>query len=365
MSASPQFHELTVSRIRPEAGNAMVISMAVPEKLKSAFEFKPGQFVTVKAMIQGEDVRRSYSICSTPQHLQKTGEIDLGVRVIEGGLFSNWASRSLRVGDLLSVMSPDGRFTSKRPQALHRVGFVAGSGITPVLSIMQHTLETQADSQFSLVYGNQNMSSVMFNEILQDLKDSYPERVTLVHVLSRQSQDVELLEGRIDQAKVHRFIETLLPVKSMDEIFVCGPEGMIESTCEALISAGVPQDLIHSERFVSSNQLSGSSRKLKSNVGISEPQGTIELTLVMDGKQHTLHMTADDHVLDVALAAGLDLPYSCRGGVCCTCRAKVLEGSVTMDKNFTLEKWETDQGFVLSCQAKPNSSRVTLSYDER
>ena len=365
MSASAHFHELKVFRIRPEAGHAVVISLAVPEALRTTFAFMPGQFVTIKAIIQGADVRRSYSICSTPRHLHCTGEIEIGVRVVQDGVFSNWASHALREGDVLSVMAPDGRFVSKRAKALHRVGFAAGSGITPMLSIMQHSLETQAECKFSLVYGNQNMNSVMFNETLQDLKDRYPERVTLVHVFSRQAQEVDLLEGRIDKAKMQRLMDTLLPVKSMDEVFVCGPQGMIEATCEALIAAGVPQERLHSERFASSSAPTPPSNTTQAKASQAAASGAVELTLVMDGKQHELRMSADEHILDVALAAGLDLPYSCRGGVCCTCRAKVLEGTVTMDKNFTLEKWETDQGFVLSCQSKPTSTRVTLSYDER
>jgi ring-1,2-phenylacetyl-CoA epoxidase subunit PaaE len=363
MNASVHFHELTVSRIRSEAGHSVVISLSVPLTLRTVFDFLPGQFVTLKAIIHGQDVRRSYSICSTPQHFHSTGEIDIGVRVVEGGVFSNWASSELTQGQLLLVMPPDGRFVSKRPNALHRVGFAAGSGITPILSIMRHTLGTQPNCQFSLVYGNQNMNSVMFNETLQDLKDQFPERVTLVHVLSRQAQEVELLEGRIDEAKVNRLINTLLPVNSMDEVFVCGPEGMIETTCKALLNAGVSADRIHSERFSTSQGLPA--RSVKSASSPQSSSGEVELTLVMDGKQHALRMSADEHILDVALAAGLDLPYSCRGGVCCTCRAKVMDGSVSMDKNFTLEKWETDKGFVLSCQSRPTSLRVTLSYDER
>ncbi len=364
MSVSALFHELTVQRVRPEAGHSLVISLSVPEALRSSFEFTPGQFVTLKALIQGQEVRRSYSICSTPQHYQATLEIEIGVRVIDGGLFSNWAYASLREGDGLWVMPPDGRFVSKREDAHHRVGFAAGSGITPVLSIMRHTLESQPKTRFTLVYGNQNTGSVMFNETLQDLKDHYPERVTLIHVLSRQSQEVDLFAGRIDAAKVNRLLATLLPVGSMDEVFVCGPEGMIEDTCKALLEAGVPAEHVHAERFASAKTTAAQTKKPSSSAHQTSI-GDIALTVVMDGKHHALRMSAQDHILDIALAAGLDLPYSCRGGVCCTCRAKVLEGSVSMDKNFTLEQWETDQGFVLSCQSKPTSSRVTLSFDDR
>lgn len=365
MSASAHFHELKVQGVRAESGHAVVISFWVPPSLKAQFEFTPGQFLTLKASIDGQDVRRSYSICSTPKHYLASGEIDIGVRRVDGGVFSTWANESLQPGDLVSVMPPDGRFVSKHPGAVHRVGFAAGSGITPVLSIMRHTLETQADAKFSLVYGNQHMSTVMFNETLQDLKDQYPERVTLIHVLSRQAQEVDLLAGRIDQTKVHRLLNALLPAPSMDEVFVCGPEGMIDDTCQALLSAGVPSDRVHAERFASSSRPTASGLKSKQVNSPPANTGPIELTVVMDGKQHALRMSADQHILDIALAAGLDLPYSCRGGVCCTCRAKVMVGSVSMDKNFTLEQWETEQGFVLSCQSKPTSSRVTLSFDER
>ena len=361
MNASNRFHDLTVAAVRAEAGEALVISLAVPDALRDVFAFEPGQFITVRADVNGADVRRSYSICSTPKLLLDKHQLDMGVRVIPDGLFSNWLAQHVQAGSRLQVMPPEGRFVSKSPKAIHRVGFAAGSGITPILSIMMHSLQTQTHSKFTLVYGNKNMSSVMFNETLQDLKDRYPDRVTLIHILSRQAQEADLLEGRIDTAKVQRLLATLLPVQSLDEVFVCGPEGMIETTCQALADAGVPANRVHAERFASASPTP--QRKPTSiNAVTAQP---VALTLVLDGKTHSLRMGQDEHILDVALAAGLDLPHSCRGGVCCTCRAKVTQGSVAMDKNFTLESWETDQGFVLSCQSKPTSMAVTLSFDER
>jgi ring-1,2-phenylacetyl-CoA epoxidase subunit PaaE len=312
--------------------------------------------------VDGQDVRRSYSIFSPARLLRDKGELQVGIRPVEGGVFSNWAAQQLKVGDTLRVMPPDGRFVVQRPRALHRVGFAAGSGITPILSIMLHSLQTQAHSKFTLVYGNKNMASVMFNETLQDLKDRYPDRVTLVHVLSRQSQEADLLEGRIDTAKVQRLLSSLLPAKSMDEVFVCGPEGMIETTCQALMDAGVPANRVHAERFASA---STPATPRQANTASKHTEPAVALTLVLDGKTHHLRMNADERILDVALSAGLDLPHSCKGGVCCTCRAKVTQGSVAMEKNFTLEAWETAQGFVLSCQSKPTSAAVTLSFDER
>jgi len=292
----------------------------------------------------------------------------VGIRPMEGGMFSNWAATQLRPGDTLAVMPPDGRFTIRKPRALHRVGFAAGSGITPILSIIASTLEDSDSAKFTLVYGNRRMGSVMFNEALQDLKDKYKDRLTLIHVLSRQAQEVPLLEGRIDAAKVQQLLDTLLPAKSMDEVFICGPEAMLEATESALRAAGVPAERIYTERFSSPrlDELSPEARRAAiAQPDPEAPAGQVALTVLIDGKPHELAMRRDQHVLDVALSAGLDAPYSCKAGVCCTCRAKVLEGSVSMDKNFTLEEEEMAQGFVLSCQARPTSDRLVVSYDER
>ena len=368
MTATPRFQNLPIARVTPEAAGAVAITLAVPLEQREAFAFQPGQFLTVRATIDGQDVRRSYSISSTESLLTRQGELTLGIRPVEGGVFSNWAASQLKAGDTLAVMPPDGRFTVHKPRAIHRVGFAAGSGITPILSIMASTLEASADAKFTLVYGNRRMDSVMFNEALQDLKDRYPGRLTLIHVLSRQAQEVPLLEGRIDGDKVRELTATLLPVGSMDEVFVCGPEAMIEATEKALLDAGLRPDRLHTERFTSPTLEALPEAQRKAAV-LGHPalrtEGEVALTVVLDGKPHQLRMNKDEHVLDVALTAGLDLPWSCRGGVCCTCRAKVVEGSVHMDKNFTLEPWETEKGFVLSCQARPTSDSLVVSYDER
>ena len=225
-----RFHELTVKRVSPEAAGSVAITFAIPPDARDAFSFQPGQFLTLRATVNNEDVRRTYSISSPRSRLSKAGELEIGIRPVEGGVFSNWAAQSIKAGDTLSVMPPDGRFVVKKQRAIHRVGFAAGSGITPILSIAASTLEEQPESKFTLVYGNRRMSSVMFNEALQDLKDRYPNRLTLIHILSRQAQEVDLLQGRIDGAKVQAIIDTLLPVGSMDEVFVCGPEAMIDLT---------------------------------------------------------------------------------------------------------------------------------------
>ncbi len=365
MSAA-RFHPLRVKRVTPEAAGSVAIAFEIPEAHREAFRFEPGQFLTLRAEINGHEVRRNYSISCERSRLERQGELEVGIRPVEGGVFSNWATQQLSAGDIIQVMPPDGRFTIQKPHAIHRVGFAAGSGITPILSIAASSLEEQKNSKFTLVYGNRKMASVMFNEALQDLKDRYPDRLTLIHVLSRQAQEVALLQGRIDGDKVRAMIAALLPVRSMDEVFICGPEAMIIETETALIDAGVPADRVHAERFTSGPTVAAKVQANTDRYAQEKPENkNIALTVVLDGKHHEIAVSADEHLLDAALEAGLDLPYACKGGVCCTCRAKLLEGEVSMDKNFTLEADEMAQGFVLSCQARALSTRVSLSFDER
>jgi ring-1,2-phenylacetyl-CoA epoxidase subunit PaaE len=320
----------------------------------------------LRANLNNADVRRNYSISSQRSRLRRAGELEIGIRPVEGGLFSNWAAQELKAGDTLEVMPPDGRFIVKKSRAIHRVGFAAGSGITPILSIAATTLEEQPGSKFTVVYGNRTMSSVMFNEALQDLKDRYPDRLTLIHILSRQSQEVPLLQGRIDGPKIKTLMATLLPVRSMDEVFICGPEAMIETTEQTLLEAGVPADRVHSERFTTGVAVAARFQT-DASAGTHEVAGDKDITMkiILDGKEHEVLIGPEDHLLDAALEAGLDLPFSCKAGVCCTCRTKVLEGETVMDKNFTLEADEMAQGFVLSCQARALGKKVRISFDER
>lgn len=361
-----RFHPLCIKRVSPEAAGSIAITFDIPADQRDVFDFQPGQFLTLRTRLHGSDVRRNYSISSPRSRLSKAGELEIGIRPVEGGLFSNWAAQHLKAGDLLEVMPPDGRFTVKKSRAIHRVGFAAGSGITPILSIAASTLEEQAGSKFTVVYGNRKMSTVMFNEDLQDLKDRYPDRLTLIHILSRQAQEVPLLQGRIDAQKVRTLLDTLLPVKSLDEVFICGPEAMIEATETTLLAAGVPADRVHTERFTSGPAVAA---KVQADTdarahGVSADKD-IRMTILLDGKEHDIPIGPNDHLLDAALEAGLDLPFSCKAGVCCTCRAKVLEGETVMDKNFTLEADEMAQGFVLSCQARALGKSVRISFDER
>ena len=364
--SAPRFQEVAVKRVSPEAAGAVAITFAIPEAERERFAFEPGQFLTLRATIDGQDVRRNYSISSPRSRLTREGELEIGIRPVEGGLFSNWAARAIKAGDTLQVMPPDGRFVVKKKRAIHRVGFAAGSGITPILSIAATTLEEQPDSKFTLIYGNRRMSTVMFNEELQDLKDRYRDRLTMIHVLSRQAQEVDLLQGRIDGAKVRAIIDALLPVGSMDEVFICGPDEMITATENALVEAGVPADRIRTERFTTHLPAGAHPVGVSSTAEAAEAATKdITMVLVLDGKEHEIAIGPDEHLLDAGLNAGLDLPFSCKAGVCCTCRAKVTEGEVVMDKNFTLEADEVAQGYVLSCQARATTKRLKISFDER
>ncbi len=360
------FHDLPIKRVTPEAAGSVAVTFEVPPPLRETFRFEPGQYLTLRARLDGEELRRNYSICSPRSRLERAGEIDIGIRPVPGGRFSNWAARELRAGQRLAAMPPQGRFTVQRPRALHRVGFAAGSGITPILSIAASTLEEQPQSKFTLVYGNRRTATIMFNEALQDLKDRYPDRFTMIHVLSRQAQEVDLLQGRLDEAKVRAIMDALLPPASMDEVFICGPEAMIEATERALLAAGVPAQRIHTERFTTG---AAQAAKVQADVDAAGARqaaaAAAHATIVLDGKEHEVPIAAGVPVLDAALDAGLDLPYSCKGGVCSTCRAKVLAGQVTMERNFGLTEAEVAAGFVLTCQAHPVTERLRLSFDDR
>ena len=350
------FHPLAVKRVTPDAAGSAAITLAVPDALRDAFVFQPGQFLTLRATIAGEETRRSYSICSPCQRYLQTGEIDIGIKPVDEGSFSRWALAQLRPGMAIEAMPPDGRFTPRIAGARHRVGFAAGSGITPMLSIIATTLDGEPDSSFTLVYGNQRINTIMFNEALQDLKDRYPARLSLIHLLSRQAQELELLNGRIDEAKVAELLRTIVPAGSIDEAFLCGPAGMIDAAQRALSRQAFRVDRVHSERFIPASPRRRQEDRRKGRPRLRPRTARAHrLDVVLDGKTHHLAMRDGEKVLDTALEAGLDLPYSCRGGVCCTCRARVLEGEVEMEKNYTLEQAEIDKGFVLTCQAVPRS----------
>ncbi len=362
---APRFHSLVVKRTESLTFDAAQITFAVPPDLRDAFEFKSGQFLTLRAMIGGESVRRSYSICSPPAQLAQSQEISVGIKRVVGGVFSSWATQRLQAGGVVDVMPPDGRFTFKDPDAKMRLMIAAGSGITPMLSMISDGLANEQSSRFCLVYGNQRMQTIMFNEALQDLKDRYPTRVQLIHILSRQATELPLAHGRIDAAKIAALTQSLIDPSQVDEAFICGPEAMIEAAETALQTAGIAKERIHSERFVSQNTTKFIAPQAANMPASSQNAYLYQLEVILDGKSNAMQLGDESTVLDVALEAGLDLPYACKGGVCCTCRAKVVEGKVSMDKNYTLEQWEIDKGFVLTCQARCQTPRVVVSFDER
>lgn len=361
---TPQFHPLRVAQVRAETADTVSIAFEVPAELRDAYRFTQGQFLTLRANVDGKEVRRSYSICCAVQDYEQKGELRVAVKRVDDGLFSNYLHDGLAPGATLDVMTPDGRFhVPLDPEAArHYVAFAAGSGITPVMSLICTTLAVEPRSRFTLVYGNRNVDSIIFGEALEDLKNRYMSRLTLYHVLSRQPQEIDLLHGRLDRARVGAFLQTLIPVDDIDAAFVCGPASMIDDVEAALLDAGLDPHRIHTERF----GVPLAAPRPRAVVPEGEQADTAELVVVLDGKQHAMRIPlVDANVLDTALSAGLDLPYACKGGVCCTCRAKVLEGKVEMEKNYTLEPWEMDKGFVLTCQARPLTERVVVSYDER
>jgi len=354
------FHPLRVKSVRPETDEAVVVSFDVPAELAEQFRFSHGQHLTLKETIAGSEQRRSYSICAGAAD----GELRVGIRKVPGGVFSTWLNETLKAGDTLEVMTPEGRFfvPLDAGRARHYLGIAGGSGITPILSILKTVLAAEPMSRFTLIYGNRKQRSTMFMEELEDLKNRYLSRLTLHMVFSQEATDLPLYSGRLDRAKIGEFLATLVDAGDIDHAFVCGPHGVNDEAEAALLAAGVPAERIHIERF-----------GIPDAAGVKAVQPVREgdaadaqVTIIRDGVQSVIDFHAHQgNVLDAAAAAGLEVPFSCKSGVCCTCRAKLLEGEVRMERNFALEKHEVAAGFILTCQAHPLTERVVLSFDER
>ena len=357
MTSPPRFHRLVVSDVRRETTDAVSIAFAVPATLADAYAFDPGHYLTLRATLAGEDVRRSYSICSSPS----SGELRIAAKLVEDGVFSGFLNAQTKSGDILDVMMPTGRFgqgTLRDGQTY--AGFAAGSGITPLMSIMTHVLTSEPESRFFLFYGNRNSDSVLFGEALADLKDSFPDRLALLHVLSREEQDIGGLNGHIDGAKIELWLRRVVPASLIDQAFICGPEAMIVAAEAALQQAGIAPARIHTERFVSN--LGGAPRqRAKPAQGAPAAFGA---TITADGKTREIGLSEGETILDGALRAGIDLPFACKGGMCSTCRARLVEGEAAMDQNFSLQDWELAKGFILTCQAHPASKHVKVDFDQ-
>jgi ring-1,2-phenylacetyl-CoA epoxidase subunit PaaE len=362
MSSSPAFHPLAIADVRRETADAISVRFAVPAALRDAYRFAQGQFITLKAMVDGEELRRSYSVCCAVSDYERHGELRVGIKRIEGGRFSGFAAATFRPGMVIDVMTPDGRFFTPVDAAhrKHYVAFAGGSGITPVLSNIRTLLESEPASRFSLIYGNRSVASIMFAEELEELKNRHLGRLALYHVISDEPQEVALFNGLLDAERCAQFLEALVPADTIDEAFICGPGPMMDAAESALMAAGVAREKIHVERFGTPLPAAGPRRVADAGAPSAQVQ------LIQHGKARALRVPFDgEALLDAGLAAGMDLPYACKGGVCCTCRARVLEGEVRMERNFSLEPHETARGFVLTCQAHPLTARVVVSYDER
>ena len=359
MSAS--FHTLKVASVERNTRDAVVVTFDLPQDLAPEFAFRPGQYLTLRTRIEGEEVRRSYSICSAPGD----GLLRVAIKKVDEGAFSTWANHELQPGQSLDVMPPDGNFTIDFDpgQSRHYAAFVVGSGITPVLSLVKTALATEPGSRFTLFFGNRASSSVLFREEIEDLKNRYMSRFSLVYILSRETQDIELFNGRLDGDKVAQLLRVWMPLESVDYAFICGPHDMIESVNERLQALGLPKERIKFELFGAPK----GPRSLRTgrDAAAAPGKGQCEVTVIKDGYSRSLVIAKNsESVLDAALAQGLDLPYSCKGGVCSTCRCKVIEGEVDMDANFALEDYEVARGFVLSCQSFPVSDKLVLDYDQ-
>ncbi|HEY4987260.1 MAG TPA: 1,2-phenylacetyl-CoA epoxidase subunit PaaE [Bradyrhizobium sp.] len=357
MSHTPRFHRLTVDDLRRESVDAISMTFAIPQDLAEDYRFAPGQYLTLRTTLDGEEVRRSYSICSGPND----GELRIAVKRVDGGAFSSWASEELKHGDALDVMTPTGRFgVAPAPdRARVHVGFAAGSGITPILSIAKGVLAREPNSRFFLFYGNRTTTGMLFREALEELKDRFIDRLSVFHVISGEEQDIPILHGRLDGEKVRVLLRSLVPAAQVDHVFICGPTGMsdeIEATCRDL---GIAEERIHVERFVSG--LGGKPRP-KAVVAATAPPKAFA-SLIIDGKRREVPVAEGEAILDAALRGGVDLPFACKGGMCSTCRAKLVEGNADMDVNYSLEPWELKAGFILTCQAKPTTDRVVVDYD--
>ena len=380
------FHPLRVRAVLPDTAEAVVVSFDVPEHLREVFSFTQGQYLTLRKDIDGQDLRRSYSICAGVDD----GELRVGVRKVKGGVFSNWINANLQPGDVISVMAPQGRFfVPIEPQSRrHHLGIAGGSGVTPILSTMKTVLAREPLSDFTLIYGNRQLQSTMFKEEIEDLKNRYLTRLVLHHVFSDEHSEDDsphvaallppegaraglgaarrsgspLNQGVMNRDKIAEFLRSVVPASRIDHAFICGPFQMNDEAEAALLAAGVPEERIHIERFGVPAQQVGA----VIHEALPGDAPTARIAIIRDGLKREFPFTKHQpSILDAASAAGLEVPFSCTSGVCGTCRAKLVEGEVRMERNFALDKAEVAAGFVLTCQAHPLSERVVLSFDER
>lgn len=355
-----KFHALTIKDLKRETPETVSLTFDVPDDLKDLFAYKQGQHLTLRAEIEGQDIRRSYSICNSVAD----NELKVAVRRVDGGAYSTFANEMLKAGDIIEVMPPLGNFyiDLDPKSARNYVMVAAGSGITPILSIIKTTLETEPQAQITLFYGNRTVDSTLFRSEIADLKNRFLDRFTFFHFMSQQPLEVEFFNGRLDGPKTRAAIERMLGGQKIDHAFVCGPQAMIEDVTSSLKDCGLREGQIHSELFAAGE---GALKAPVRRAAAIEQASKAELEIIIDGEiKHISMPDGETNILDAIAKAGVDAPFSCKGGVCATCRAKVLEGEVDMTLNYGLEKEEIAAGFVLTCQSFPVTKKVRLSFDE-
>lgn len=353
------FHTLTIAEVVPETAEAHSLRFAVPEELRETFKFKPGQHLTLKAKIGGEEIRRNYSLCVAPQDDQ----VMVTVKRIAGGIFSNWANDNLKPGMPIEVMAPHGSFTwdFERGAANHYVGFAGGSGITPVISILKTALLTEPESRFTLIYGNRDSSSVIFLEALAQLKNRFMDRLQVHHFLAEEAEEFELFNGMLDRAKCDEILTDLVDPAEVAAFFICGPGPMMDAAEEALMAKGVPRDRIHLERFTAGRPSAALEAQMQV---LTQEAAGLTILVTLDGRKRRVPFDAGaGNILDSARAAGLPAPFACKAGVCATCRARIVSGEVEMAARYGLTDEEVAAGYVLTCQSVPKGDGVELDYD--
>jgi ring-1,2-phenylacetyl-CoA epoxidase subunit PaaE len=359
------FVQATVKNIIRETQDSVVVSLNVPSDKTDEFAYKQGQNLTFIREFDGEELRRSYSICSSVADK----ELRVGIKKVEGGIFSTWANQELSIGDSIDLLPPTGHFyvELESNNSKNYVGVAAGSGITPILSILKTTLETEPQSSFTLIYGNKSTDTIMFLEEIEGLKNKYRERLSIFNVLSQEVQNSELLNGRINGEKISQFLETLISADQVSDVFLCGPFEMVTSAQEVFASAGIAKEHVHSELFGTPEDLQAiANAKARGSLTAEERSHLSKLVVVIDGKGTKLELArGGESILDAALKIRKDLPFACKGGVCATCKAKVTNGKTEMDLNYSLSDEEIEQGFILTCQAHPISDEVTVNFDEK
>lgn len=360
---APKFHRLKIREVRKETPDCVSISLELPDsETTRQYAFQPGQYLTFNAVINGETVRRSYSICTAPHE----EDLRVAVKLVSGGRFSTYANDTLKAGDALDVMTPMGNFTvnTQPDQNRHFVAFAAGSGITPIMSVVKAILHDEPESQVTLIYGNRSVESIIFRNQLDALKNKYIGRLAVHHLLSRETLGNPLFSGRIDEEKTTAFCKSLFDPLSIDAFFLCGPEQMISAVKTTLLHLGVDDHRIRYELFTTPSSGQQEVAKTSKSVHTFNADRQSQVTIRLDGNEFSLQIPfGGPTILDAALKAGADLPYACKGGVCCTCRAKLIEGEADMEVNYALEQEEVDAGFILTCQSHPRSDTLMVDFD--